>query len=105
MPFGAASLSAVTQASGGSFDSDHHITWLNDRVSVCRLDLLDFFKRECEERGATIIYATHIFDGLSPWITHVAYMEGGEMLKGAVVTLCANLPTQLRLCSSCACAP
>eukprot|EP00208_Stichococcus_sp_RCC1054_P008448 CAMPEP_0206149896 /NCGR_PEP_ID=MMETSP1473-20131121/38019_1 /ASSEMBLY_ACC=CAM_ASM_001109 /TAXON_ID=1461547 /ORGANISM="Stichococcus sp, Strain RCC1054" /LENGTH=347 /DNA_ID=CAMNT_0053547379 /DNA_START=134 /DNA_END=1179 /DNA_ORIENTATION=+ len=44
---------------------------------VGRLDLLEFFRRECEERGASIIYATHIFDGLAPWLTHVAYMEGG----------------------------
>ena len=113
----------------------------------CRLDLLEFFKQECEERGATIIYATHvsstmldwaqlllsarllqitltmrifhalssmlaaprlagrptdsrnrrcftpfnvtfnrsmqIFDGLAPWITHLAYLEGGHVLKGA----------------------
>ena len=24
-----------------------------------------------------------IFDGLAPWITHLAYLEGGHMLKGA----------------------
>lgn len=30
---------------------------------VARLRLLDFFRDECEERGATILYATHIFDG------------------------------------------
>ncbi len=46
-----------------------------------RMDLLDFFKKECEERGATIIYATHIFDGLERWITHVAYLEDGLLAK------------------------
>lgn len=46
------------------------------------LQLLDFFKAECEERGATIVYATHIFDGLERWITHVAYMEDGQIAKG-----------------------
>lgn len=56
-----------------------------DMDVVGRLDLLEFFKRECEERGATIIYATHIFDGLAPWITHLAYLEGGHMLKGGPV--------------------
>ena len=47
-----------------------------------RLDLLDFFRQECEERGATIIYATHIFDGLEPWITHVSYVAQGKLLRG-----------------------
>lgn len=35
-----------------------------------------------KERGATIIYATHIFDGLESWPTHLAYVEGGRMLRG-----------------------
>lgn len=47
-----------------------------------RMDLLEFFKQECEQRGATIIYATHIFDGLEQWITHIAYMEDGTLVKG-----------------------
>ena len=34
------------------------------------------------ERGATIIYATHIFDGLEQWPTHLAYVENGRMLRG-----------------------
>ena len=34
------------------------------------------------ERGATIIYATHIFDGLESWPTHLAYVEDGRMLRG-----------------------
>ena len=49
---------------------------------VGRMHLLDFFRRECEERGATIVYATHIFDGLENWITHLAYMEDGRFLRG-----------------------
>ena len=39
--------------------------------------------QECEQRGATIIYATHIFDGLEPWITHLAYVAGGRLQRGA----------------------
>jgi energy-coupling factor transporter ATP-binding protein EcfA2 len=35
-----------------------------------------------QERGATIIYATHIFDGMENWVTHVAYMENGKLIKG-----------------------
>lgn len=51
-----------------------------------RIDLLDFFKQECEQRGATIIYATHIFDGLEQWITHVAYLEDGQLVQGETAT-------------------
>ena len=47
-----------------------------------RLDLLNFFKEECEERGATIIYATHIFDGMVDWMTHIAYASNGQLCHG-----------------------
>jgi CCR4-NOT complex subunit CAF16 len=38
-----------------------------------------FLQEECEQRGATIIYATHIFDGLEFWPTHVAYVARGRL--------------------------
>lgn len=38
---------------------------------LARADLLSFLKKECEERGSTIIYATHIFDGLENWPSHM----------------------------------
>eukprot|EP00898_Chlorokybus_atmophyticus_P000064 jgi/Chlat1/1058/Chrsp110S01564 len=49
---------------------------------VVRLDLLQFLREECEQRGATIIYATHIFDGLQGWVTHMAYVKEGHLVKG-----------------------
>lgn len=52
---------------------------------VGRLDLLDFLREECETRGCTVVYATHIFDGLEGWVTHLAYVENGRMKRyGAV---------------------
>nr|CAB3448286.1 unnamed protein product [Digitaria exilis] len=48
---------------------------------VTRMDLLDFFKEECEQREATIVYATHIFDGLETWATDIAYIQEGELRK------------------------
>ncbi len=39
-------------------------------------------RQECEGRGATIVYATHIFDGLHPWLTHLAFISQGHLLKG-----------------------
>lgn len=51
-------------------------------LDVCaRLDLLAFLRRETEERGATVVYATHIIDGLEHWPTHVAYMQDGRLLR------------------------
>eukprot|EP00955_Chlamydomonas_euryale_P003586 38231-Chlamydomonas_euryale.AAC.8 len=40
---------------------------------------MDFLADECKTRGATVIYATHIFDGLEAWPSHVAYIARGEM--------------------------
>jgi CCR4-NOT complex subunit CAF16 len=34
---------------------------------VVRQDVLQYLKKECIERNATVIYATHIFDGLYDW--------------------------------------
>lgn len=44
-------------------------------LDVCvRQDLLKWLARESDERGATIIYATHIFDGLDDWATDLFYL-------------------------------
>ncbi|GLC46075.1 hypothetical protein PLESTM_001822700 [Pleodorina starrii] len=44
-----------------------------------RSDLMRFLKEECTTRGSTIIYATHIFDGLEFWPSHVAYLANGQL--------------------------
>ncbi|XP_010558330.1 PREDICTED: ABC transporter I family member 20 [Tarenaya hassleriana] len=46
---------------------------------LARADLLKFLRKECEERGATIIYATHIFDGLEEWPSHIVYVANGRL--------------------------
>lgn len=46
---------------------------------LARADLLRFLRKECEERGATIIYATHIFDGLENWPSHIVYVAHGKL--------------------------
>mmetsp|Transcript_9786 Transcript_9786/g.24427 ORF Transcript_9786/g.24427 Transcript_9786/m.24427 type:complete len:314 (-) Transcript_9786:99-1040(-) len=58
---------------------------------VGRLALLEFLEEECEERGCTIIYATHIFDGIEPWITHYAYLEEGKLKRGGDVSTFTEL--------------
>ena len=46
---------------------------------LARHDLLAFLREESEERGVTIVYCTHIFDGLDGWASHIAYIRKGEM--------------------------
>ena len=42
---------------------------------VVRQDLLMWLQQETVKRGATIVYATHIFDGLDEWPTHIHYLN------------------------------
>ena len=44
-----------------------------------RADLMKFLQAECAERDATVIYATHIFDGLENWPSHVVYVAQGQV--------------------------
>ena len=44
-----------------------------------RADLMAFLRQECVERSVTIVYATHIFDGLEQFASHVAFVAGGEL--------------------------
>lgn len=58
---------------------------LLDEVTVdldvqVRDDLLSFLKADSESRGATILYATHIFDGLNEFPTHIAHMRLGSFV-------------------------
>ena len=46
---------------------------------LARNDLLAFLREESEVHGVTILYCTHIFDGLDGWASHVAYVSKGEM--------------------------
>jgi len=58
---------------------------LLDEVTVdldvlVRDDLLTFLKNDSVKRGTTILYATHIFDGLNAFPTHIAHMRFGEFV-------------------------
>jgi CCR4-NOT complex subunit CAF16 len=66
---------------------------LLDEVTVdldvlARAELMNFLTAECAERGATIVYATHIFDGLERWATHLALLASGRL----ALTLTAEMP-------------
>lgn len=53
---------------------------------IARQDLLDFLRKDTDERGATVLYATHILDGLDDWATELALIHQGRMLHHLPVT-------------------
>ncbi|WBW74522.1 CCR4-Not complex ATPase subunit Caf16 [Schizosaccharomyces osmophilus] len=64
---------------------------LLDEVTVdldvlARSDLLSFLSSETETRKATIVYATHIFDGLAKWPTHLVHMSQGKIVDSGPVS-------------------
>jgi len=46
---------------------------------INRQALLQFLREECEERGATVVYSTHILDGLDDWPSHVLHLQSGKV--------------------------
>jgi CCR4-NOT complex subunit CAF16 len=46
---------------------------------VARADLHAFLREESETRGTTLLYATHVLDGLEDWATHLAWLEAGNI--------------------------
>ncbi|CAJ1433139.1 unnamed protein product [Effrenium voratum] len=46
-----------------------------------REGLLRFLRKESEEKGATIFYATHIFDHLAEWATHLIFFSAGKVQR------------------------
>lgn len=52
---------------------------------LARIDLLSLLRRECEERQATVVYATHILDGLDGWATHILHLARGRVVLFAPV--------------------
>ncbi|KAL3644979.1 ABC transporter I member 19 [Castilleja foliolosa] len=66
---------------------------------VARMDLLEFFKEECEQRGATIVYATHIFDGLETWATDLVYVQDGVLKRTDKLAELQELQNKMNLLS------
>ena len=48
---------------------------------ITRQDFLAFIRRESETNGLTIVYATHIFDGLDDWATHIGYVADRTLAR------------------------
>jgi CCR4-NOT complex subunit CAF16 len=52
---------------------------------LARADLLSFLRQDGEERGTTVLYATHVLDGLHDWATHLAYLRDGKIARFALL--------------------
>ncbi|KAF3920532.1 hypothetical protein ABW20_dc0109050 [Dactylellina cionopaga] len=52
-----------------------------DLDCLARWRFLDWLKQETETRACTILYATHITDGLANWPTHLVRMTLGEVRR------------------------
>ena len=54
-----------------------------DLDALARAELMGFLKEECLTRGAVVVVATHIFDGLDNWATHMALLSRGVLSLAA----------------------
>jgi CCR4-NOT complex subunit CAF16 len=50
----------------------------NDLDVVVRDNFFNYLEKECKERNGAVIYATHIFDNIENWATHVSYISNGN---------------------------
>jgi CCR4-NOT complex subunit CAF16 len=46
-----------------------------------RARFFDYLASECAKRGASVVYATHIFDHADSWASHVAFMQLDKVLS------------------------
>ncbi len=62
--------------------------YLLDEVSaeldlLSRANLLSFLREETEKTKATVIYATHIIEGLESWATRILWIDQGRIARDA----------------------
>jgi CCR4-NOT complex subunit CAF16 len=46
---------------------------------LARADLLRYLTEESERRAVTIVYASHVLDGLQSWATHLMFLSPGRV--------------------------
>jgi len=46
---------------------------------LARADLLSFLREESESAGTTIVYASHVLEGLAAWATQVIFLSPGRL--------------------------
>ncbi|CAK4077230.1 unnamed protein product [Aphanomyces euteiches] len=47
---------------------------------ISRVNLLEFLRRESDgPHRSTVVMASHVFDGMEEWVTHVMYLRSGKI--------------------------
>eukprot|EP00759_Apiculatamorpha_spiralis_P026416 PhF_6_TR29363/c0_g1_i1/m.43205/K12608/CAF16; CCR4-NOT complex subunit CAF16 len=57
----------------------------NDIDAVDRLRILQYFQEQSITLGVTVVFATHILDGLETWATRVVALQGGKVVHNEPV--------------------
>merc|ERR1712176_312293 len=63
---------------------------------VVRQDLIRYLQDISDKEGCTIVYATHIFDGLSTWATHILRISDGHCNGAIPMSEDADFQAQVR---------
>jgi CCR4-NOT complex subunit CAF16 len=63
---------------------------------LSRAELLGFLREESERRSVTIVYATHVLDGIADWATHLAFLSPGRLRCFDQMSAVAPLAPSLR---------
>lgn len=66
-----------------SLMKDFKVLLMDETTVECdvlvRRNLLRYLKEKTETENATILYATHVFDGMASWPTHLMHVAGGKV--------------------------
>jgi CCR4-NOT complex subunit CAF16 len=66
---------------------------------VARADLLRFLREESQQRQVTVMYATHVLDGIAEWATYLAFLSPGRLhFFDRIDAALALAPTLRELC-------
>ena len=63
---------------------------------LSRAELLRFLREESETRSVTILYATHVLDGIGDWATHLAFLSPGRLRFFDHIAAAGDLAPSLR---------
>jgi CCR4-NOT complex subunit CAF16 len=53
----------------------------SDLDVLARADLLTYLREESERRAVTVVYASHVLDGLQAWATHLIFLSPGRLRR------------------------
>mmetsp|Transcript_29950 Transcript_29950/g.44285 ORF Transcript_29950/g.44285 Transcript_29950/m.44285 type:complete len:348 (+) Transcript_29950:65-1108(+) len=54
--------------------------FISDLDLLARQRFFEYLSKECQERGAAVVYATHIFDQADSWATHIMFLKPNRVL-------------------------